>query len=265
MDRADLLPLRALMSRGVDVVDGKGVMEIARSVKSDEEIRAMRHSIDVCARSMTRMREVLKPGVRESEMLATLMYENARLGGEYPETRLLTSGPRTNPWLQETSDRTLEPGDLVAFDTDLIGPFGFFTDVSRTWLVGEGKPSDEQRRLYTLAREQLEHNAELLKPGLGFLEMTERSWKIPDAYVSNRYAEIVHGAGMAVEYPLIFYPEDVEASGYDGVFEENMVVCVESYIGAVGGREGVKLEQPVVITRDGSQALCTYPFEDHLH
>ena len=85
------------------------------------------------------MREVLKPGVRESEMLATLMYENARLGGEYPETRLLTSGPRTNPWLQETSDRALEPGDLVAFDTDLIGPFGFFTDVSRTWLVGEGR------------------------------------------------------------------------------------------------------------------------------
>jgi Xaa-Pro dipeptidase len=265
MDRADLLPLRALMSRAVDVVDGKGAMEIARSVKSNEEIRAMRHSIDVCAKSMTRMREVLEPGVRESEMLATLIYENVRLGGEYPETRLLTSGPRTNPWLQETSDRALEPNDLVAFDTDLIGPFGFFTDVSRTWLVGEGKPSDEQRRLYTLAREQLEHNTGLLRPGLGFLEMTEKSWKMPDAYVPNRYAEIVHGAGMAVEYPMVFYPEDVEASGYDGIFEENMVVCVESYIGAVGGREGVKLEQPVVITRDGSQPLCTYPFEDHFH
>lgn len=167
--------------------------------------------------------------------------------------------------IPETSDRTLEPGDLVAFDTDLIGPLGFFTDVSRTWLVGKGKPSDEQRRLYTLAREQLEHNAELLKPGLGLLEMTEKAWKMPDAYVPNRYAEIVHGAGMAVEYPLVFYPEDVDASGYDGVFEENMVICVESYIGAVGGREGVKLEQPVVITRVGSQPLCTYPFEEHVH
>ena len=119
--------------------------------------------------------------------------------------------------------------------------------------------------MYALAREQLEHNAELLKPGLGFLEMTEKSWKMPDAYVPNRYAEIVHGAGMAVEYPMVFYPEDVEASGYDGIFEENMVVCVESYIGAVGGREGVKLEQPVVITRDGSQPLCTYPFEDDFY
>ena len=64
---------------------------------------------------------------------------------------------------------------------------------------------------------------------------------------------------------LLFDPEDVEASGYDSVFGENMVVCVESYIGAVGGREGVKLEQPVVITRDGSQPLCTYPFEDQFY
>jgi Xaa-Pro aminopeptidase len=155
------------------------VIEIARAVEFDEEIRIMRHSIDVCARSITRMRDVLEPGVRESEMLATLMNENLRLGGEYPDTRLLTSGPRTNPWLQGTSDRILEPGDLVAFDTDLIGPLGFFTDVSRTWLV--------------------------------------------------------------------------------------VVACVESYIGAVDGREGVELEQPVVVTRDGSQPLCSHPFEDHFH
>jgi Xaa-Pro dipeptidase len=70
---------------------------------------------------------------------------------------------------------------------------------------------------------------------------------------------------MGVEYPLVYYPEDVEAAGYDGAFEENMVVCLESYVGAVGGREGVKLEQPMLITRDGARQLCGYPFEEHLH
>lgn len=48
------------------------------------------------------------------------------------ETRLLTSGPKTKPWLQECGDRVIEAGDLVSFDTDLIGPNGYCADISRS-------------------------------------------------------------------------------------------------------------------------------------
>ena len=73
---------------------------------------------------------------------------------------------------------------------------------------------------------------------------------------------MAHGCGMGVEYPLIWYPEDAEWGAYDGVFEADMVVCVESYVGATGGSEGVKLEQPVWITDDGPVVLAEFPLED---
>ena len=60
------------------------------------------------------------------------------------------------------------------------------------------------------------------------------------------------------------YLEDFETSGYDGRLEAGMTVCVESFMGEAGGREGVKLEQQVLITETGVELLSTYPFEDEL-
>ena len=262
IDRADLLGVRALDAAGVELTDGKVILERARAIKSAEEIRAYRLSLLACDESVAVMREATKPGMRESEALAALIGANVARGGEYPETRLLTTGPRTNPWFQETGDRIIEEGDLLSFDTDLIGPMGFYTDISRSWVIGDVAPNDDQRRLYDLARQQLEHNTALLRPGVGFLEYAQSTFVLPDAYLANRYADVAHGCGLGVEYPFIWYPEDAQYGAYDGVFEENMIVCVEAYIGALGGREGVKLEQPLLITEQGPQLLSTYPLED---
>ena len=55
--------------------------------------------------------------------------------------------------------------------------------------------------------------------------------------------------------PTVVYTADWDDWGFDGMFEENMVVCVESFIGEVGGKEGVKLEQQVLITERGAVAM----------
>jgi Xaa-Pro aminopeptidase len=74
---------------------------------------------------------------------------------------------------------------------------------------------------------------------------------------------VVHGVGLADEYPALSHKgADWDSSGYDGVIEENMVLCVESYIGERGGKQGIKLEQQVLITRDGCQPLSQYPWQD---
>jgi Xaa-Pro aminopeptidase len=263
IDRADLLPVLALQSRKIDVVDGKSLMERARAIKSTAEVDAISQSFQSCADAIAVLRQEVRPGMRENEALGILLKEAITRGGEYPETRLMSSGPRTNPWFQETGDRVMEAGDLLSFDTDLIGRWGVYTDISRSWVVGDRRPSAEQQRLYRLARAQLDHNIALLRPGLSFREMSEKSWPVPEAFLPNRYADIAHGVGLGVEYPLIWYREDEAYGMYDGVFEENMVVCVESYIGAVGGHEGVKLEQPVLITAAGSKLICDCPFEDY--
>ena len=75
---------------------------------------------------------------------------------------------------------------------------------------------------------------------------------------------MIHGVGLCDEYPACVYLEDFETGGYDGRLEAGMTVCVESFMGEAGGREGVKLEQQVLITETGVQLLSTYPFEDEL-
>lgn len=78
------------------------------------------------------MQHALRPGITENQLWSLLHQANIELGGEWIETRLLSSGGRTNPWFQEASDRVICPRDFVCFDTDLIGPFGYCCDVSRT-------------------------------------------------------------------------------------------------------------------------------------
>lgn len=150
---------------------------------------------------------------------------------------------------------------MVSFDTDLIGPYGYCADISRSWLCGDGKPSDEQRRLYAKAVEQIEKNKSILKPGMSFREVSEQTWPIPEEFLSNRYTSLMHGVGLADEYPSFQHWIDYPAKGYDGVLEEGMTLCVESFIGVEGGKEGVKLEEQVLITRDGIEQLSSYPLE----
>ena len=75
---------------------------------------------------------------------------------------------------------------------------------------------------------------------------------------------VAHGVGVTDEYPMIQKPMDWDAQGYDGVVEENMTLCVESYMGVVGGADGVKLEEQIVVTANGAELLSTFPFEENL-
>src|SRR5207253_9998568 len=151
IDRINPDGVVALAAHGISVHSGEEVMEHARAVKCADELKAMRRAVAACEASMGVMEKALSPGMTENDLWAVLHAENIRRGGEWIETRLLTSGPRTNPWFQECSARVIEAGDLVAFDTDLIGPYGYCVDMSRTWLAGDAPANVEQRSLYALA------------------------------------------------------------------------------------------------------------------
>jgi len=255
----------ALQAEGIDVFDGQEVAERARCIKSDDEVEGARRALKVCEAGFDRMQETLTPGMTENQVWAILNQTNAELGGEYIETRLLSSGPRTNPWFQESGERIIEEGDLVAVDADLIGPGGYFADISRTFVCGERPATGEQRALYALAHDQIAHNLDGLRAGVGFAEFARNSWNMPDRFLRNRYMALVHGAGLCGEYPYIPYQTDFDRKGYDGLIEPNMTLCVESYIGPEDGVEGVKLEQLVVVNENGPPTpLSDYPFDDRL-
>ena len=125
-----------LAELGIELRDGAEIAERARCIKSPDEIAGIKQAIAVCEEGLRQLREALIPGIPENELWSVLHKANIALGGEYLETRLLTSGARTNPWFQEASDKHIEAGDLVALDTDLIGPHGYFADMSRTFFCG---------------------------------------------------------------------------------------------------------------------------------
>ena len=255
--------VQLLQDAGIAIREGESLMESARVIKSDSELELMRWTMCVCEAGVQRMFDELEPGMSEQELWSWLHYENVRHGGEWIETRLLVSGPRTNPWMREASDRVMQEGELVCFDTDLIGPYGYCADISRAWTVGNCPPTAAQRELYRYAFEQLQVNSELLKPGASYREISERAWPIPARFYANRYSFLMHGVGMGDEYPgIVHWGEDWEATGSDGVIEPNMVISVESYIGEVGGDQGVKLEQQFWIDDAGAQPMTEQFWND---
>ncbi len=259
VDRMEPEGVHALSSLGLKVIDGGQVTEIARAIKSEDEIALMRWTIRVCEAGMARIYEHSVPGVTEQELWAHLHFENARSGGEWLETKLLTCGPNTNPWYKECSDRECQLGEMISFDTDMIGPYGYCADLSRSWTCGYVPMNDTQKRLYSAAREQIEHNMALLQPGRSFAEFNAKSWRIPTPYVDYRYSLAAHGVGMADEWPVVpLHPDFAGAHG--GKFEDGMVICIESLIGEKGS-ESIKLETQVLVTKHGPERLDSFPWE----
>ena len=260
IDRMSPLGVQELERLGYQILDGFEVMESAREIKSDGEIQLMRKSVEVCEQAIGMMREALVPGITENALWAELHRGNIAGGGEWIETRLLASGPRTNPWFRESSMRPIEKGDMVSFDTDLVGPYGYCCDMSRSWIC-DAEPNDEQKRLYAEAYHQIQDNKALLKPGITFREVTDSLRPMANEFVPGRYSVAMHGVGLCDEFPAIYYPQDWDKHGNDGVMKEGMVMCVEALIGSQGGREAVKLEEQVLITADGIEQLTSYPLE----
>ncbi len=263
--RIALVPARPLevanlLEAGIAIGDGTELMELARSVKGADEIAAMRCAIAGCETTMGEMREALAPGMTERELWAMLHAGNIRRGGEWVETQILASGPRTNPWMQEASSRVIEEGDLVGYDTDLVGSYGMMCDISRTWVAGAATATPAQRSLHDLAREQIDRNHQLLVPGRSFREICEATWMPPvDEY--RHYCVNFHGVGQCDEYPEIALPHQWESAGYDGVLEAGMVLTCEAYVGSRYGGEGVKLEEQYLVGENGPEKLSSYPID----
>ena len=251
-----------MVGEGIQITDATRVTERVRAVKTIDELELIKISCAVADAAIEELRSRLRPGVREIDLFSALSETNAKFGGENMELRFLTSGTRTNPWFQEATDKIVRNGELVAFDTDMVGPMGYVADVSRTYLCGDAQGNSEQRESYRLAYDYLQAVANMIRPGLTFKELAEKAPQLPDKYVKNRYVAIAHGVGLEDEWPIVMF-EDARPN-YLGEFQENMVISVEAYFGAEDGNEGVKLEEQGIVTGGGYEIISTAPFEERL-
>ena len=247
-----------LNKKGIQVLEAKKILEQARVIKSSEEIKCMRAALDVADIGIIKMRDYLKSGITEDELWSILHKTNIENGGEWIECRILSSGSRTNPWMQESSNKIIQDGEIVSFDTDMVGPYGYCADISRAFVCGN-KFNKHQKKIYLTAVEQIDYNSRLIKDGVSFREFTEKAWILPEKYYGNRYSVMLHGIGLCDEWPAIRYPTD--GGERSGIFQKNMTITLESYIGEVGGHEGVKLEQQYLVGENGLELMSHHPLE----
>lgn len=263
IDKCNDEGIRELQRLGLNIENGEVIMELARAIKGEDEINAMRCAVHATDSAIAVMHNHLEPGISEQRLWSYLHAENIARGGEWIETRLLSSGPRCNPWYQECSGRIIQNGDLVGFDTDMIGAYGICIDTSRTWLCGDKAPTAEQKHIYQMAYDQIQVNTELLRSGMSFKELTHKALQY-DPLEYHHYSFLYHGVGLCDEAPGIYFKEAWDGYGYDGILEPGMVMCVESFVGHKNGGPGVKLENQVLITENGPEVLTLYPFESRL-
>ncbi|GGX48249.1 peptidase M24 [Tateyamaria omphalii] len=269
VDKPMVHGLRALEAQGFTVMDGEEVTEKSRSIKGSDEIKAMRCAVNACEASVQAMEDFARANVGdgktcEDDVWAVLHAENIRRGGEWIETRLLSSGPRTNPWFQECGPRICQKNEIISFDTDLVGSYGICVDISRSWWIGPDKPRPDMIYAMQHAHEHIMQNMEMIKPGVMIPELTANTHVLDDKFQAQKYGCLMHGVGLCDEWPLVAYPDKAVAGAYDYALEPGMVLCVEAAVGEVGGDFSIKLEDQVLVTEDGFENLIGYEFDPAL-
>jgi len=263
VDRLGTPGFLALERAGIAMVDSAPATTAAREIKTPEEIALFELNGGIVTRMLADFEGAIAPGVRERDLLAVLAGTLLRGGGEHLSTSTVCSGPNTNPWRAQTTDRALDVGDLVYVDTDAVGLEGCFFCVSRTFLCGGRPASPAQREAYRTAYDWLLATRELVLPGLACSDIAARAPRLPAKFMPQRYEVMIHGAGLEEESPSVAYPGDPQPNG-ECVLRDNMLLVVEVYCGETGGRDGVKLGDQVVVTPRGPKLLVPYPYCDAL-
>jgi len=262
IDILDHYGYSSLLARGLTVCDADEPLDEAKLVKTEDEIALLRRSCEVADIALGDLERAIRPGITENELMGVFWGKMISLGGEHCSTRLLVSGDKMNPWFYEAGDRKVEIGDLVGIDTDMIGPEGYLCDISRTFLCGE-KPNDDQKEAYRIAYDFIQQTIELCQVGVNYEDIMARAPRSRPEYVEQSYSCMIHGSGLDDEPPFFPYPEQ-NGLVPRGELKENMVLSVEYYAGKKGKRDGVKLEEQILLTKNGPELLSHFPFESRL-
>ncbi|MGH2631133.1 MAG: M24 family metallopeptidase [Actinomycetota bacterium] len=262
VDRLGTPAFLALHEHGVRIVDSAPVTQEARRVKTPEEVALFDLNGELVLDMLAAFEDAISPGISERELLAVMADVMVRGGGEYLATTTVCSGPNTNPWRAEATDRRLEREDLVFVDTDTVGIEGCFFCVSRTFPVGEA-PSRAQRELYRWAHDWLVAMEALIRPGVTCGELVAEAPAMPERYAAQRYECQFHGIGLEEENPSLCHPDDAQPNP-GTLLEESMMLVAELYAGEVGASDGVKLGDQLLVTADGFRVLAPFPFSGPL-
>ena len=261
VDMVELPMMFELQRAGIEVRDGQQAMLSAREVKNIDELMLLNMASAMVDGVYQDIAEALKPGIRESDVVALATKRLYEMGSDCVEAINAIAGERCSPHPHNFTDRLIRPGDQAFFD--IIQSFmGYRTCYYRTFSVGRATPS--QRTAYKKAREWMDKAIELLRPGVG----TDRiAAALPKAEQAGFGSEMdafglnfCHGLGLGLhERPLISrltsFNEPIE-------LKAGMVFAVETYCPASDGVSAARIEEEVILTPKGPQIISLYPADE---
>jgi Xaa-Pro dipeptidase len=250
-----------MQRQGLRVVDCQQLMLDARQIKSVDEIMLLTQAAAMVDGVYQDITEVLKPGIRENEIVALANKRLYEMGSDQVEAINAISGERCNPHPHNFTDRLIRPGDQAFFD--IIHSFnGYRTCYYRTFAVGSATSS--QRDAYTKARQWMDASIDMIKPGVGTDEVAAVWPRAEEFGFDSEMAafglQFGHGLGLGLhERPIISrlnsMKEPIE-------LQVGMVFALETYCPASDGFSAARIEEEVVVTPDGPRILTLFPAQE---
>jgi Xaa-Pro dipeptidase len=251
----------ALEAEGLVVRDAQQIMLNAREVKSIDEIILLNTACAMVDGAYQLIAEQLKPGIRESELVANVTRLLFDMGSEHVDNINAVSGERCSPHPHVFSDRLIRPGDQAFFD--IIMTFvGYKTCYYRTFVVGKG--TDAQRDAYKQAREWIDASIELMRPGTTTDKVASVWPKAEEFGFANEMEcfglQFGHSVGLFLhERPIISRLNSLE---HPVEIKEGMVIALETYCPAKDGYSAARIEEEVVVTAEGPRVITKFPSDE---
>lgn len=262
---SELLVTKTLAQKGLKTVEGKHCMFEARMIKNRDEVECVRMACSIADAAFTAIKHAIKPGVRECELLGIGMERLYALGCDETQEFVVASSPRSNPLHIDFTDRLIRPGDCVCVDINGASWMGYKSCYYRTFVCGKASP--KQHEIFAKSRAMMYDSMSYVKAGVPLTDMFKGWPDSPEAwgYEKNNWADVncyavAHGVGLSLhEFPVMQYMGDC----HPGIthFEEGMVIAVETWYGDRGGKDGVRLEENILVTKGGYELLTQYPVD----
>jgi Xaa-Pro aminopeptidase len=260
VDVIELPVLFALQAQGIKVVDGQQLMHEVRKIKTQDEITLLNCATMMVDAAYDELYRFMKPGVKENECVGVVSKVLYDLGSEHVEGVNAISGERCSPHPHVYTDRVLRPGDPAFFDI-LHSYNGYRTCYYRTFAVGSASPAMVDA--YKRSRDYMDAAISIVKPGITTADVVKLWPKAEEFGFANEEAAFAlqygHGVGLSIWEKPIF--SRLVSLDHPEVIEEGMVFALETYWPATDGWSAARLEEEVVVTKDGCEVITRFPSE----
>jgi Xaa-Pro dipeptidase len=221
-----------------------------RMRKDPDEIAQIRRAVENAQEALSAILGGLHPGMTEGEIARQLKLEILAAGAEDLSFQpIVSAGPNAANPHASPSDRALQPGDFLLFDWGLYSR-GYASDITRTFPVG--KMESEMRTVYDVVRRANAAGREKVRPGVTCSQVDAATRSVIDEAGYGRLFthRTGHGLGMEIHEPPYI------VAGNEQVLEVGMTFTIEPGI-YLPGRNGVRIEDDIVVTEDGCESLTT--------